>query len=112
MTYPKKIAADAGKVVAALEKSQAAGTTLGEEELKTLAKARADYARNKDGKSMLGLDAPLFPLKNPGIVSVPAGFLAAIFGTLLFCGRKQEDMFDEIYVRQNTGLGIAEASEH
>jgi cation/acetate symporter len=112
MTYPKKVAADAQKVVAALEKKQLEGAVLAEKDLKTLAKAREDYARNKDGKSMLGLDAPLFPLKNPGIVSVPVGFLAAIFGTLLFRNRKEEEMFYEIYVRQNTGLGIAEASEH
>lgn len=112
MTYPKKIAADAQKIIATLEQKQAEGPVLTERELKTLAKARTDYASNKDGKSMLGLDAPLFPLKNPGIVSVPVGFLSAIFGTLLFRNRKEEQMFYEIYVRQNTGLGIAEASEH
>ena len=27
--------------------------------------------------------APLFPLKNPGIVSIPLGFLGAVLGTLL-----------------------------
>ena len=112
MTYPKKVAADARKVVAALEQKQAQGGLLAAKELQALAKARADYAQNKDGKSLLGLDAPLFPLKNPGIVSVPVGFLAAIFGTLLFRNREEEEMFAEIYVRQNTGLGIAEASEH
>ena len=112
MTYPKKVAADAQKIVVTLEKKQAEGAMLAEKELKTLAKARSDYAQNRDGKSLLGLDAPLFPLKNPGIVSVPIGFLAAIFGTLLFRNREEEEMFAEIYVRQNTGLGIAEASEH
>ena len=112
MTYPQKIAADAEKIIATLEKKQVEGPVLGEKELKTLAKARADYASNKDGKSLLGLDAPFFPLKNPGIVSVPVGFLAAIFGTLLFRNRKEEEMFYEIYVRQNTGLGVEEASEH
>jgi cation/acetate symporter len=112
MTYPKKIAADAQKIVTSLEKKQAEGTVLAEKDLKALEKARADYARNKDGKSLLGLDAPLFPLKNPGIVSVPVGFLAAIFGALLFRRREEEEMFAEIYVRQNTGLGIAKAAEH
>jgi cation/acetate symporter len=112
MTYPKKIAADAQKIITTLEKKQAEGTVLAEKELKTLAKARTDYTQNKDGKSLLGLDAPLFPLKNPGIVSVPVGFMAAILATLLFRNREEEEMFAEIYVRQNTGLGIAEASEH
>jgi len=112
MTYPKKVAADAQKIVTVLEKKQADGAVLTEKEQTTLAKARTDYAQNKDGKSLLGLDAPLFPLKNPGIVSVPVGFMAAIFGTLLFRSREEEDLFSEMYVRQNTGLGIAEAAEH
>jgi cation/acetate symporter len=112
MTYPKKIAADAQKTVIALEKKRADGAVLTEKELNSLAKARTDYARNRDGTSLLGLDAPLFPLKNPGIVSVPVGFLAAILGTLLFRNKEEEEKFAEIYVRQNTGLGIAQASEH
>jgi cation/acetate symporter len=112
MTYPKKIAADAMKIVETLEKKQSEGAVLAEKDLKSLEKARADFAKNKDGKSMLGLDAPLFPLKNPGIVSVPLGFLAAIFGCLLFRERRSEEMFNEIYVRQNTGLGIAKATDH
>jgi cation/acetate symporter len=111
MTYPKKIAADAQKIVISLEKKQAGGG-LEEKELKTLAKARADYQQNKDDTSLLGLDAPLFPLKNPGIVSVPIGILAAVMGSLLSRNRREDEMFAEIYVRQNTGLGIADAAEH
>lgn len=61
---------------------------------------------------MLGLDAPLFTLKNPGIVSIPIGFLAAIIGCLLFRERRAEKMFNEVYVRQNTGIGIAKATDH
>ncbi|WP_243374797.1 cation acetate symporter [Geotalea sp. SG265] len=112
MTYPKKVAAEAQKTVLALEKKQAGGIRLSDKEQGLLIKARGDYALNRDGKSLLGLDGPLFPLKNPGIVSVPIGFMAAVFGTLLFRNREEEEMFAEIYVRQNTGLGIAEAAEH
>ena len=115
MTYPKKVAADAKKVVETLEKKRAAlppGATLEEKDQKALAKAQADYEKNKDGKSMVGLDAPLFTLKNPGIVSVPLGFLAAIFGCLAFRDRRAEQMFNEIYVRQNTGIGAAKATDH
>ena len=112
MTYPKKIAADAKKMVVTLEKKQAEGVVLAEKELKILGKARSDYEKNKDGTSMFGLDAPLFPLKNPGLVSVPLGFLAAIFGCLLFRDRRAEEMFNEVYVRQNTGIGISKASDH
>ncbi len=113
MTYPKVVAAGAKKVVAAMEKKQAelpAGMMLSEKDSKALAKARIDEL--KDGTSMMGLDKPLFKLKNPGIVSIPLGFIAAILGCLLFPNKRSEDMFDEVYVRQNTGLGMAKAVEH
>ncbi len=115
MTYPKKVAAGAQKVITAMEKKQAAlppGAMLEEKDAKALTKAKADFEKNKDGKSMLGLDAPLFNLKNPGIISIPLGFIAAILGTLMFPNKRSEEMFDEIYVRQNTGLGMAKAVEH
>ncbi len=112
MTYPKKIAADARKIVDVMEKQQAGGVVLTEKELKTLEKARIDYTANKDGKSMMGLDAPLFPLKNPAILSVPVGFLAAVLGTFLFGSRREEEKFDELFIRQNTGYNLADASDH
>ena len=95
-----------------LQKKQEGGAVLADKELKALEKSKLDYEKNKDGTSMVGLDKPIFPLKNPGIVSVPIGFLAAVFGCLLFRDRRAEDMFAEIDVRQNTGLGIAKASDH
>ncbi len=115
MTYPKVVAAGAQKTIEALEKKQAAlppGTMLEEMDAKALAKAREDYEKNKDGKSMMGLDKPLFGLKNPGIVSIPIGFIAAILGCLAFPSRRSEEMWDEIYVRQNTGIGMAKAIDH
>ncbi|MCM0081631.1 cation acetate symporter [Geomonas sp. Red32] len=115
MTYPKAVAAGAKKVITAMEKKQAtlpAGATLDEKDLKALAKARKDYDTNKDGTSILGLDKPIFTLKNPGIVSIPLGFLAAIIGCLAFPSRRSEEMFDEVYVRQNTGIGMAKAIDH
>jgi cation/acetate symporter len=56
---------------------------------------------------------PLFPLENPGIVSIPLGFLGAIAGTLLT--RRDpaaEHRFTEMEVRANTGLGAEKASAH
>jgi cation/acetate symporter len=47
----------------------------------------------------------LFPLENPGIVSIPIGFLGAILGTLLRRDRESEAMFDQLQVRATTGLG-------
>ena len=115
MTYPKSVAAGAKKTIEALEKKQAAlppGATLDEKDAAALAKAHKTYESNKDGTSMAGLDKALFPLKNPGIVSIPLGFLAAIIGALAFPSRRSEEMFDEIYVRQNTGIGMAKAIDH
>jgi cation/acetate symporter len=40
------------------------------------------------------------------------GLLAAIFCTFLFRDKRAEEMFDEVEVRQITGLGIAKASDH
>jgi cation/acetate symporter len=48
---------------------------------------------------------PLFPLENPGIVSIPLGFLGAVIGTLLGRERHAEEKFAELTVRANTGLG-------
>ena len=42
----------------------------------------------------------------------PLGFLASILAALAFPSRKAEEMWDEIYVRQNTGLGMAKAVDH
>ena len=112
MVYPKKIAADAKKIVAVLEAKQSQGAVLADKDLKTLEKARMDYSKNKDGKSIIGLDAPLFSLKNPGIVSVPLGFLAAIIGCLAYRDRRAEEAFHELYVRQNTGVCMESAIDH
>ena len=112
MTYPQKIADDAKKIFSTLEKKQLEGAVLADKDLKLLDKSHKDFEKNNGGTSMVGLKVPLFPLRNPGIVSVPLGLIAAILGTLLFRNRRSEEMFDEIEVRQITGLGISKASDH
>ena len=112
MTYPKVIAEGAQKIVKKLEEKQASGAVLTEKEQGDLKKNKEVYEKNKDGKSMLGLDKPFITLRNPGIISIPIGFLAAILAALAFPCRRAEEMFDEIYVRQNTGLGMAKAIDH
>ncbi len=74
------------------------------------------------GPSIMGVDgpavvvrhaiqhAPIFPLENPGIVSVPIGFLGAILGTLF--GKQDPNAiqrFEELEVRATTGLGAEKA---
>ena len=48
---------------------------------------------------------PIFPLENPGILSIPLGFLGAILGTFFRREPKAEARFAELVVRANTGLG-------
>ena len=50
-------------------------------------------------------DHAIFPLENPGIVSIPLGLAGAILGTLLRRDRESEAMFDQLQVRATTGLG-------
>jgi cation/acetate symporter len=62
--------------------------------------------------SLVGLTEPLFQLRNPGLISIPLGFLAVLFGSLLYRDRRAEEMWDELYVRSHTGIGRAAASAH
>jgi cation/acetate symporter len=56
--------------------------------------------------------APIFPLENPGILSIPIGFLAAILGSLLRREPEAEAKFEELQVRAQTGLGAEKATAH
>lgn len=58
-------------------------------------------------KSIIGLEKPFFLLKNPGLISIPLGFLMVIFGSLLYRDKRAEEMWEELYVRQNTGIHAA-----
>src|SRR3954466_14162363 len=52
-----------------------------------------------------------FGLENPGIVSIPLGFLGCWLGTVLSREEEpQEHGFDELYVRAETGLGAETAT--
>ena len=53
---------------------------------------------------------PIFPLENPGILSIPLGFLGAILGTFLRREPEAESRFAELVVRANTGLGAEQAT--
>jgi len=51
-------------------------------------------------------------LSNPGIVSIPLGFLACYLGTVLTTERGAERSFHELRVRSETGLGAEQAAAH
>jgi cation/acetate symporter len=50
-----------------------------------------------------------YDLANPGIISIPLGFLGCWLGTMLSTERGNEREFDELYVRSETGLGAEKA---
>ncbi|GAB3752323.1 cation/acetate symporter [Microlunatus parietis] len=53
-----------------------------------------------------------FPLNNPGLVSIPIGFLCGFLGTILSKDRASQARFDELSVRALTGAGAEKASPH
>jgi cation/acetate symporter len=46
-----------------------------------------------------------YDLANPGIISIPLGFIGCWLGTVLSSEGAAERSFDELYVRSETGLG-------
>ncbi len=47
---------------------------------------------------------PIFPLSNPGIVSIPLGLIGAVVGALLSRDESAAKTFSEVNVRANTGI--------
>ncbi|WP_371479264.1 cation acetate symporter [Kitasatospora sp. NBC_00315] len=54
-----------------------------------------------------GVDFHWFPLENPGLVSIPLGFLAGWLGTLVSREKPDADRYAELEVRALTGTGAA-----
>ena len=78
---------------------------------KSIKKSNEDLAKfQNQTSSIMGLEKPLFRLKNPGIISIPLGFLMVILFSLLTKDKRAEDLWEELYVRQNTGLQVQEVS--
>jgi cation/acetate symporter len=57
-------------------------------------------------------DFAWFPLRNPGLVSIPFGFLCGIVGTLISRDTSSQDRYDELSVRSLTGAGAERAGGH
>jgi cation/acetate symporter len=128
LTYPKAVKAAAHKVLdaapakraAASEAQASADAAVAAKATKDLAaldkavaKANADLEKwANDETSFMGLEKPLFELKNPGLISIPLGFLGVIFGSLFFRDRRAEQMWNEVYARQNTGLLVSKSVAH
>jgi cation/acetate symporter len=52
------------------------------------------------------VDFHLFPLTNPGIVSIPVSFLAGYLGTVFSKRKADEALQKEMAVRSLTGVGM------
>ncbi len=86
-------------------------------EIKALTAARdgavKTIARLKDETtSIVGLEAPLVSLRNPGIISIPLGFLFVLLGSLLGSAGVSSTLWSEMLVRRQTGVGMHEAVSH
>ncbi|MFC3389645.1 cation acetate symporter, partial [Salinicoccus sesuvii] len=56
---------------------------------------------NAAGTGFIAMD-PIFPLSNPALISVPAGFIGAFLGT--FLGKPESyDKYREVKVKSVTG---------
>jgi cation/acetate symporter len=122
MTYPLAETATAQKVIAAAPAKQATLQAAVDGAVDASARAKAETALKKgttdlaaaqatvakfagQRTSLVGLETPLTKLKNPGIHSIPIGFLCVILGSLLWRRDEKADrMWEELYVRQNTGI--------
>ena len=59
-----------------------------------------------------GSDWSWFPLSNPGIISIPAGFIFGWLGTITSKEPEAEDRYTELEVRAFTGAGAEGATLH
>ena len=129
MTYPLQIRAAQERIVKSSEETisklntelAAAGDPAAQERIRTaignseksMKTAEATIAGLGGATtSLVGLEKPWFELRNPGLISIPLGFLAVFIGSLLYRDRRAEDMWEELYVRSNTGIGRARAAAH
>ncbi|MGW0894855.1 solute symporter family protein [Saccharopolyspora gloriosae] len=58
------------------------------------------------------LDFAWFPLKNPGLISIPLSFLLGYLGTILSKEPHNAEKYAEMEVRSLTGAGAEKATEH
>ena len=128
LTYPKAVKAAATKTLAGadarrsglearLAQADVAAAVFLRQDLqaldKSIAKAKADLDKFAGQEtSFMGLEKPLFELKNPGIISIPLGFLAVILGSLLYRDPRAEALWEEVYARQTTGMMVSRPARH
>jgi cation/acetate symporter len=73
---------------------------------------KKDANGNLTASMIQGVDFHLFPLDNPGIVSIPLSFLLGYLGTVLAKDKADPARYAEMEVRSLTGVGSAKATVH
>ncbi len=73
---------------------------------------KKDANGNLTASMIQGVDFHLFPLDNPGIVSIPLSFLLGYVGTVLAKEKADPARYAEMEVRSLTGVGSAKATVH
>ena len=58
----------------------------------------------------MSLEKPVSRLKNSGIISMLLGFSKGLLFSLLMRDYRAQDLWEELYVRQNTGLHVTDIS--
>ncbi|MGO1055833.1 solute symporter family protein [Crossiella sp. CA198] len=66
----------------------------------------------RDNSMISGVDFHLFPLDNPGIVSIPLAFLLGYLGTVFSKDPGNDAKYAEMEVRALTGAGAEKATQH
>ena len=59
-----------------------------------------------------GIDIAIWPMNNPGIVSIPLGFLLGWLGTITSSRKESPQLAAEMQVRSLTGFGAEKATDH
>lgn len=117
MTYPSMVRKQALEQVAAIDAQLAAvpqPDAANRQQLlkrRTAAQAAVD-AIASDATSVVGLKAPLVGLRNPGIISIPIGFLLVVLVSLFTRDATARHRWAELVVRRETGYGAISAADH
>lgn len=121
MTYPlqqkAQAVAEQTKLERSLQRAERGELTATQEQVAAWQRD-ADAARQRaaaippDATSILGLSEPLIDLRNPGLISIPVGFLLVLLFSLLFPSKHSTARWSEFAVRRETGIGLARPSAH
>ncbi|WP_042268887.1 solute symporter family protein [Paraburkholderia heleia] len=117
MTYPSMVRDDALRQIAAVDAQLAATPPSAIEKVRQLTQRRAAAqaaadAIPADATSIVGLRAPLIGLRNPGIISIPVGFLLVVLVSLFTRDTTARKRWAELVVRRETGYGAISAVDH